>query len=88
MRIKEIRKALLGKTISFYDGFSGRHAYFKIGHVKNMSYGSIRVMAIKDKGAEVYIPKTIIGELLSEGKYIHKSCIERCPFEIRWSLLN
>lgn len=88
MRIKEIRKALSGKTISFYDGFSGIHAYFKIGHVENVSNASIRVMEIKDKGSGVYIPKIIIGQLLSEGKYIQKNSIERCPFEVRWSLLN
>lgn len=88
MKIKELRNTLLGKTISFYDGFSGSHAYFKIGHVENVSNESIRVMEIKDKGSGVYVPKIIIGKLLSEGKYIEKNSIERCPFEVRWSLLN
>lgn len=88
MRIKEIRKVLSGKTISFYDGFSGSHDYFKIGHVESVSKESIRVRAEKDKGYGVFIPQKIIETLLSEGKYIEKNSIERCPFEIRWSLLN
>lgn len=34
MLIKEIKQALIGKTISYFDGWNGSCDYFKIGYLK------------------------------------------------------
>ena len=39
---KEIKQALIGKTISYYDGWCGSSNYFKIGYLKKDG-SSIRV---------------------------------------------
>lgn len=82
---KDIKKFLIGKKISWYDGFSGNSDYFTINHVENVG-ASIRVREEKDKGFGVFIPKSIIDILLSKGNYIEKNSIEGCSFEIRWKI--
>lgn len=37
MLIKEIKQALIGKTISYFDGWNGSCDYFKIGYLKRMA---------------------------------------------------
>lgn len=34
MLIKEIKQALIGKVLSYYDGWNGSSDYFKIGYIK------------------------------------------------------
>lgn len=46
MLIKEIKQALIGKTISYYDGWCGSSNYFKIGYLKKDG-SSIRVFPEK-----------------------------------------
>lgn len=55
MLIKEIKQALIGKTISYYDGWYGSSNYFKIGYLKKDG-SSIRVFPEKGKGWGVFIP--------------------------------
>lgn len=77
----------MGKTISYYDGWSGSHDYFKIGYLKKDG-SSIHVFPEKGKGWGVLIPLDILPQLIEKGKYTKSNEIERCPYEIRWELLN
>lgn len=86
MLVKEIKQALLGKTISHYDGWDGSSNHFKIGYIKNGN-SCISVFPEKGKGWGVVIPKKIIPALLQNGEYKERNEIERCSFEITWSLL-
>lgn len=86
MLIKEIKQALMGKTISHYDGWNGSHDYFKIGHIQNDG-SCVRVFSKKGKGWGVFIPKNIIPTLLQHGGYTKRNEVERCSYEENWSLL-
>lgn len=86
MLVREIKQALIGKTISYYDGWGGSSNYFKIGYIENKKT-SVCVFSEKGKGWGVFIPKDIIPALLQDGQYIHKNEVERCSFETRWQLL-
>lgn len=85
MKINEIRALLMGKVISYYDGWNGSMDYFKIGHVQKDG-SSIRVFATKGKGFGVFIPGKAIAKLVEVGEYKESKEIERCPFEVRWRL--
>lgn len=86
MLIKEIKQALMGKTISHYDGWNGSHDYFKIGRIQNNG-SCVRVFPEKGKGWGVFIPKRIIPILIQDGKYRERNEVERCSYEITWDLL-
>lgn len=86
MLIKEIKQALMGKTISHYDGWNGSHDYFKIGHIQNDG-SCVRVFPEKGKGWGVFIPKRIIPILIQDGKHRERNEVERCSYEITWDLL-
>lgn len=86
MLIKEIKQALMGKTISHYDGWNGSHDYFKIGHIQNDG-SCVRVFPEKGKGWGVFIPKRIIPILIQNGKHRERNEVERCSYEITWDLL-
>lgn len=61
MLIKEIKQALIGKTISYYDGWCGSSNYFKIGYLKKDG-SSIRVFPEKGKGVgRIYPPRPYPG---------------------------
>lgn len=49
MLIKEIKQALIGKVLSYYDGWNGSNDYFKIGHIKGCG-SCISVYPEKGKG--------------------------------------
>lgn len=85
MLVREIKQALIGKTISYYDGWGGSSNYFRIGYIKNEKT-SIRVFPEKGKGWGVFIPKGIIPTLLQNGKYKENNEVECCPYEVRWGL--
>ena len=87
MLIREIKQALIGKTISYYDGWGGSNNYFKIGYLKKDG-SSVRVFPKKGKGWGVFIPLDILPQLIEKGKYKKSNEIERCPYEIRWELLS
>ena len=72
MLITEIRQALIGKTISYYDGWDG---------------SSVRVFPEKGKGWGVFIPIRIIPTLIEKGEHKESNEIERCSFETTWKLL-
>lgn len=85
MLIKEIKQALMGKTISHYDGWNGSSNYFKIGYIQNDG-ACVRVFPEKGKGWGVVISKEHIPVLIEKGEYIKNNEIERCSFEVRWRL--
>lgn len=85
MKIQDIRKQLIGKTISWFDGFSGSSDWFRIGHIEN-SGNSVRVRAAKDKGWGIFIPKDIIESLLNFGTVSRKGELECCSFAETWSI--
>lgn len=86
MLIKEIKKALIGKTISYYDGWDGSCAYFKIGYLKKDG-ASIRVFPEKGKGWGVFIPHDLIPELIKKGVAERGNEVERCAYKTTWKLL-
>ena len=85
MNIQDIRKSLIGKKISWFDGFSGSSDWFTIGHVKNAG-GSVRVRAEKGKGWGIFIPKNIIDTLLSNGNYVQGNSLEGCSYVVKWAI--
>lgn len=86
MLIKEIKQVLIGKTISYYDGWCGSSNYFKIGYLKKDG-SSVRVFPEKGKSWGVFIPIRIIPTLIEKGKHKESNEIERCSFETTWKLL-
>lgn len=86
MLVKEIKQALMGKTISHYDGWSGSNNYFKIGYLKKDG-SSIHVFPEKGKGWGVLIPLDILPQLIEVGKTEHYNEIERFAYKIMWELL-
>ncbi len=66
MLVREIKQALIGKTISYYDGWCGSSDYFKIGYLKKDG-SSVRVFPEKGKGWGVFIPRDFIPELIEKG---------------------
>ena len=79
MLIKEIKQALIGKTISYYDGWCGSSNYFKIGYLKKDG-SSIRVFPEKGKGGGVFIPHDLIPELIEKGIAERHNEVERCAY--------
>ena len=68
MLIKEIKQALIGKTISYYDGWCGSSNYIKIGYLKKDG-SSIRVFPEKGKGGvgRIYPPRPYPGTYRKRG---------------------
>lgn len=85
MLIKEIKQSLIGKTISYYDGWSGSCDYFKIGYLQKDG-PSIRVFPEKGKGWGVFIPHDIIPQLIEAGKAERHNEVERCAYTTTWEL--
>lgn len=85
MLIKEIKQALIGKTISYYDGWCGSSNYFKIGYLKKDG-SSIRVFPEKGKGWGVFIPHDLIPELIEKGGAERHNEVERCAYTTTWKL--
>ncbi len=85
MNIRDIKKQLIGRTIKWFDGFSGSSDWFIIGHIE-VSGSSIRVRAAKDKGWGVFIPKAAIETLLNSRSYEKKGSLEGCAFTEKWSI--
>lgn len=86
MLVKEIKQALIGKTISYYDGWCGSSNYFKIGYLKKDG-SSVCVFPEKGKGWGVFIPICIIPTLIEKGEHKESNEIERGSFETTWKLL-
>lgn len=86
MLIKEIKQAIIGKTISYYDGWCGSSNYFKIGYLQKDG-SSIRVFPENGKGWGVFIPGDIIPQLIGVGKAEHHNEVERCAYTTTWKLL-
>lgn len=55
MLIRENKQALIGKTISYFDGWNGSCSYFKIGYLKKDGT-SVHVFPEKDKGGAYLSP--------------------------------
>lgn len=85
MLVKEIRQALIGKVLSYYDGWNGSSNYFKIGYIKNNG-SCIAAYPEKGKGFGVLIPKAYIPKLIERGEYIARNEVERCTYETKWVL--
>lgn len=85
MLIKEIKQALIGKVLSYYDGWNGSSDYFKIGYIKECG-SCISVYPKKGKGFGVIIPKAYIPKLIECGECVRHNEVERCSFETRWAL--
>lgn len=83
--MKDIKNALLGKTISYYDSFNGSNAHFTIGHVQNEST-SIRVHQERGKGWGVWIQKKHLPELIESGTLVVSDVIEHCNVQQTWKL--
>ena len=87
MLIKEIKQALIGKTISYYDGWCGSSDYFKIGNLQKEG-SSIRVFPEKGKGWGLFIPNDLIPELIEKGVAEIHNEVERCLYRTTWELLK
>ena len=85
MLIREIKQALIGKTISYYDGWSGSNNYFKIGYLKKDG-SSIHVFPEKGKGCGVFIPNDLIPALIEKGFVERFNEVERCSYKNTWKL--
>lgn len=85
MTINEIKEALLGKNISFFDGFNGTLNYFTIGHVVKDGT-DVRVFHEKGNGFCIFIPIKYIKQLLETGEYREPNKIDGCFFEETWKL--
>lgn len=85
MKMQEIRPLLMGKTISYYDGWGGSSNYFKIGYMLKAG-NSVRVFPEKGKGWGVFIPIRIIPTLIEKGRYKESNEVERCSYEKTWTL--
>lgn len=88
MTIKEIKEALLGKHIYYYNGWNGSCDYFKIRHI--VKDGTC-VCLFPQKGGEpsgVYISVKNIQTLIEKGEFIEHKEIERCYYEDRWRLTD
>lgn len=85
MKIQDIRKSLIGKKISWFDGFSGSSDWFTIGHVENAG-GSVRVRAEKGRGWGIFIPKNIVSMLISNGSYVLGGSLEGCSYAVKWEI--
>ena len=85
MKIADIRKLLLNKKISHYDGFSGTHNWFTIGHVKKKEG---HICAYKEKGARygIWLTTEQFNQLIEKGEYSERGEIERCPYSHTWKL--
>lgn len=87
MKMQEIRPLLMGKTISYYDGWGGLSNYFKIGYMLKDG-NSVRVFPEKGRGWGVFIPIAAIPQLVETGKYQTNGEVERCSFSTTWELLQ
>lgn len=76
---------LVGKTISYYDSFSGSHSYFQISTVEDCD-NSIRVRPDREGHWGAFIPKKYLGELLTSGKYTYSYSLEGCALKEEWKL--
>jgi hypothetical protein len=85
--MKATMTALIGKTISYYNGFNGSNDYFTIGHAEETGE-SIRVRVAEGKGWGVYIPKSIVKDLLKKGLYEEWGSLEGCNFVYRWRIMD
>lgn len=73
---------LMGKTISYYDSFSGRSYSFVIERIEVLD-DSIRVRPARDHWG-VFIEKSDLGELLASGFVIKTSTLEGCTLQEEW----
>lgn len=85
-RIDIIRKTLMGRLISHYNGFSGSHIFFTIGYIKSEGK-TILVKPDRGSNTKIYIPKEIIKDLINKGLVEIKREIESCPFVDSWKIL-
>lgn len=85
--MQEIRNALMGKRISYYNSFNGPSEWFIVGFVKNEK-NSIRVFPERGKGWGVWIEKKYIPNLIQDGKYRKCFDIDHCSCHEEWELLN
>lgn len=83
--MKDARRLLMGKRISFHDRWNGSYDWFTIGHVENADT-SVRVFAEKGKGWGIFISKSQIRDLVSNGKIEEHGEIEYCSFTRTWTL--
>lgn len=86
MLIKDVRALLMGKVISYYDGWNGSRDYFKIGHIEKRSNTLFCVYAEKGKGWGVVLTDECIKKLAECNEYKRKNTIEGGTYEIRYSL--
>ncbi len=80
-----IKQAIMGKNISYYNGFNGTNDYFKIGYMVK-SGTSVWVFQSKGKGLGVLIPIAAITKLVETGKYETRGDIEECSFTTTYKL--
>lgn len=85
MKMTEIRPLLMGKTISYYDGWCGSSNHFKIGYMKKDG-ASVRVFSEKGRGWGVFIPIEIIPQLAETGKAERGNVVERCSYTTTWAI--
>lgn len=85
MKMAEIRPLLMGKTLSYYDGWDGSSSHFQIGYMKKDGT-SVRVFHEKGRGWGVFIPINIIPRLVEAGKVERGNEVERCAYKTTWAL--
>lgn len=82
--MKEIKSVLMGRRISYNSTWYGSN-WLTIGHVENADT-SVRVFAEKGKGWGIFISKSQIRDLVSNGKIEEHGEIEYCSFTRTWTL--
>lgn len=85
MTIQEIRNALLGKTINYYDSWNGNNDHFTIGYVQNEKT-SIRVHQERGKGWGVWIQKKHLSELIESGTLVVSEMVDHCNVQQTWKI--
>lgn len=87
MSIKEIKEALMGKNIYYYNGWNGSCDYFKIGHIVKSGTCAI-VYPKKGEPFGIVISINTIPTLVEKGEYIKPNEIEGCHYEDIWRLID
>ena len=87
MKAKEIARALIGKTIFYWNSWNGECDSFVIGHIEIGHTASVRLRYGRDRGWGVFVPKSLLPTLISTGRCEYNFCIEGCNCIEEWKLI-
>lgn len=75
----------MGKTIAYYDSFSGSHSRVEVASIE-VYEDSVRVRPDRDHWG-IFIEKRDLDELLNSGHVIKDFTIEGCSCKEEWHIL-